>query len=403
MKIQVKGFQATYEPVTIEVEGLTVVTGESNIGKSALVRAVMGLFTNKGGNNFITTGMEKAETTVNNQGHQVTWSKGKTTTTYTVDGEVLAKAGRGDPPKGVYDLGIKPLSVKGKVVWPQVKRQVEEYFILTESPEIAAELLAADKHGPIIALALKKAKQALQKETAVQDAYDGQQLEQASVIRRIEVVEVDLDRAMQRLEALEIEKTTEEIRLAKLQELQQRYQTERQRRDAAASRPVDPPQPVPPLETLALKTLQQRYHTNYPKTQLKLPILNTPLVDLGSLLKQKSLQRDYRTQRQKLSVPLPRIQDTPAWDLPRIERLKKLQKARPRHPGILPKVLPLPEFTDPTKLRTCRDVRRSVLKKREQAHDNTQNAKIEEAAIAGELQKILTDLGYCPVCRRTRD
>ena len=55
MKIKVENFQSIKNS-EVEIEGLTVITGQNNIGKSALARAVGGVFSNLRGNSFVRRG-----------------------------------------------------------------------------------------------------------------------------------------------------------------------------------------------------------------------------------------------------------------------------------------------------------------------------------------------------------
>ena len=63
MKIQVKNFQSI-KKAEVEVKGLTVITGPNNIGKSALARAISGVFSNLKGNSFVRKGESHCEVEV---------------------------------------------------------------------------------------------------------------------------------------------------------------------------------------------------------------------------------------------------------------------------------------------------------------------------------------------------
>ena len=71
MKIKVENFQSI-KNTEIEVKGLTVITGENSIGKSALARAFNGVFTNLRGNAHVRNGESHSSVCVSfADGHEV--------------------------------------------------------------------------------------------------------------------------------------------------------------------------------------------------------------------------------------------------------------------------------------------------------------------------------------------
>ena len=60
VKVQVKNFQSLKD-VELEIEGFTALSGPNNSGKSALMRAIRGVFQNTGGTSFITHGEKEME------------------------------------------------------------------------------------------------------------------------------------------------------------------------------------------------------------------------------------------------------------------------------------------------------------------------------------------------------
>lgn len=158
MKIKVQGYQAIKEPLELEVEGLTVITGESNIGKSSILRAVIGALTNQKGNDFISKGADKCIVVIENKGHKLTWLKGSKQNEYEFDGEVFRKTGNSTPVEQIAQLGFHELVAQERPFYPQIQRQFALPFILSEtSPVAAAELIAASKDGQILAKAIKLA------------------------------------------------------------------------------------------------------------------------------------------------------------------------------------------------------------------------------------------------------
>src|SRR4051794_17619797 len=131
-KATLAGFQSIRYPVTFEIKGLTVVGGESNLGKSALVRLLYTAFSNKAGTNFINIDSEEASLQWDFLNNTLVWKKTKKDTIYEVNGVKITKPGRGFIPEEVLNLGFRELRTteKNKHYWPQIQFQGEEPFIL---------------------------------------------------------------------------------------------------------------------------------------------------------------------------------------------------------------------------------------------------------------------------------
>lgn len=159
MKILVEGFQAISDKVEIDVEGLTVITGKSNLGKSSLVRAICAALDNKLGSKFISKSRDSARVLIESNGHKVIWKKTRKTTEYIIDGVQYKKAGKA-PPEELKKLGFYQIVSQGEHFRPQIQRQMDKPFMIGEkSPITAAELLSANKESTVLARALRLAKQ----------------------------------------------------------------------------------------------------------------------------------------------------------------------------------------------------------------------------------------------------
>jgi energy-coupling factor transporter ATP-binding protein EcfA2 len=142
VRIRAKNFQSL-EDAELVVDKLTVVTGANNSGKTALMRAVRGVFTNASTSTYLRHGTEELSVTVDFlDGKTVTWKRGlKIKPTYHVDGKTLYP-GR-EVPQEVHDLGVKPIAVGTGAVWPQVAQQMTgTIFLLDMSGSNMAEAVA---------------------------------------------------------------------------------------------------------------------------------------------------------------------------------------------------------------------------------------------------------------------
>lgn len=141
VKIKVENFQSI-KKAELEVSGFTAVTGPNNSGKTALMRAVRGVFTNAGGTNFIRHG--EKESIVNlkfDDGNSVEWRKGKKPE-YTINGVGPLYPGRSIPEE-LSALGVNPIKVMGTEVWPSIAEQFTgQVFLLDQTGSYLAEAIA---------------------------------------------------------------------------------------------------------------------------------------------------------------------------------------------------------------------------------------------------------------------
>jgi len=142
MKIKIKDFQSL-KNVELNVEGLTILTGSNNTGKSAVVRAVSGVFNNTRGHSFVRYGEPFSSVSVRfSDTEEVTWEKGKGTNRYTINGKVFDKVGA-NPPDELKDLGVYSLKAGGKDIAPQLAPQFTgQVFLLDQAGSVIADCIA---------------------------------------------------------------------------------------------------------------------------------------------------------------------------------------------------------------------------------------------------------------------
>jgi hypothetical protein len=146
--IRVRDFQSI-EDATIEVAGLTVVTGQNNGGKTALIRSVFGAFTNARGTKFVRHGKDSTQVGLSfSDGRSLLWEKGEKVNRYELDGKKLNRVGQGVPPE-IETLGVTAVEAAGVELWPQFAHQfVGQVFLLDKPGSLLAEAVAnVDKVG----------------------------------------------------------------------------------------------------------------------------------------------------------------------------------------------------------------------------------------------------------------
>lgn len=142
VRIRVRNFQSI-EDAEIEVSGLTVVTGQNNSGKSALMRAVRGVFENNGGDSFVRNGTDALSVHIDFGDANVTWTKGpKVKPTYVVGGKTI-HPGRAVPDE-VRDLGVVPVQAGSGEAWPQIAPQFTGQMFLLDLPGSAIAEVVSD-------------------------------------------------------------------------------------------------------------------------------------------------------------------------------------------------------------------------------------------------------------------
>ena len=93
--VHVRDFQSIQDAIII-IDGFTVVTGPNNSGKSALQRAIRGVFTNPPAGSLVRHGAKYLSVTITfSDGQTVCWEKGSKVNRYIVNGKLIDNVGRG--------------------------------------------------------------------------------------------------------------------------------------------------------------------------------------------------------------------------------------------------------------------------------------------------------------------
>ena len=156
IKVRVRNFQSI-EDAELVIDGLTVLTGTNNAGKSAFFRAVRGVFTNARGSSFVRHGAKHCTVDLRfEDGRTLTWKKGSDGTNgYVIDGKDFPKVGSGVPPE-VREFGVVPVPVGSTDLWPQIAPQITGVsFLLHENGSVIAEAVADVERVNQLSRALK--------------------------------------------------------------------------------------------------------------------------------------------------------------------------------------------------------------------------------------------------------
>lgn len=223
LTVRVRNFQSI-EDATLVVDGLTVITGTNNTGKSAFFRALRGAFTNTQGHGFVRNGASHCTVDVNFHDAHLQWEKGPKANRYKVGSLVLSKVGHG-PPAEVEALGVKALTVAGRDVWPQIAPQISGVqFLLDQPAPILAEALADVERVNHINRALRLCE--TDRKQAKSDLKAHQEMHQSLLAQQQAFSKLDDDLAtLAVLETEHAELAVLRERILELEPLQQRLHT----------------------------------------------------------------------------------------------------------------------------------------------------------------------------------
>lgn len=95
LNVNLKNFQSISEADLEFTEGLNLIVGQSNSGKTAILRAVTSVVNNPSrGKLYIKKGTGSTEVTINLDGNSITWKRTPSESTYVINGETFKKTGR---------------------------------------------------------------------------------------------------------------------------------------------------------------------------------------------------------------------------------------------------------------------------------------------------------------------
>lgn len=175
LEVEVRNFQSI-EKATFQIDGFTVVVGRSNIGKSALVRAMKAALTGASVSSFVRHGpaclrrTKQAKTckcyaSVHFRGPDLDllWEKGDSINRYTYNGTIYDKAERGTPE--FLQPAFSPVKVGDRQDLLQVADQFSPIFLLDQSGGAVADTLSdvarLDRINEAMRLAEKDRKEAV--------------------------------------------------------------------------------------------------------------------------------------------------------------------------------------------------------------------------------------------------
>ena len=143
MKVRIKNFQSI-EDLSLEFpeKGFTCLVGQSNIGKSAIRRALECVFYNKSETSYIRKGTAECRVEIKfDDGMEVVWYRDEKTSGYIVNGEDFTKLNK-TVPQPLIDKGFKELIINKEKYSVQIASQFDNIFLLNEPGGKVTEVLS---------------------------------------------------------------------------------------------------------------------------------------------------------------------------------------------------------------------------------------------------------------------
>ena len=137
-----KNFQC-WPDFKITVDGLTLVVGPSNHGKSAIVRALKGLFRNEISAASVKEGATETELTLASNSDKIEFERStKGSAHYKINGKLFKKLAGGIPP-GIDDMGFSEVQIGTFKFDPIFAGQFDAPFLLGSGPQELNAILGA--------------------------------------------------------------------------------------------------------------------------------------------------------------------------------------------------------------------------------------------------------------------
>ena len=213
VNVEIENFQA-HENLTVDFSHYTGITGPSNKGKTAIVRAINWcLYNNPSGSSFITKGKTKCKVTVTfSDGLMISRTKGASVNSYDIyptDGlEPIHLEGFGVGPidEVLKAHGMYEIDFFGERQSLNICKQLSQPFFLGESPTTKALMIGKLGKTDVIDLSIKNTASDIRSRKAQAKEYKAELKEvksELSELKGLATMEKALDYADKRLEKIE--------------------------------------------------------------------------------------------------------------------------------------------------------------------------------------------------------
>ena len=147
MKISIRNFQSI-KNADIDIEGVTIITGKTNGGKTAIIRAIDEAVFNNGDDSHVRAGTDESSVSIEDAGHMFEYRRSakrkSEKTSYSFDGgDEIRKVGRDQLPEVVDMLHISDVKMaNGSHALLNFWHQNDRPFLMDKSPQQLYEFLS---------------------------------------------------------------------------------------------------------------------------------------------------------------------------------------------------------------------------------------------------------------------
>lgn len=138
-RVRIIDFQSLHD-VDLELGRFTVIVGPSDVGKSAVIRAIHSAVVNRSGQDFIRSGTKESKVALVFEDGVLAWLKGGSTT-YKLGKKSFEKPGRTVPQEVAEFLRLGDIQVGEEKLNPNIHGQFQPPFLVTSSPGTRARLI----------------------------------------------------------------------------------------------------------------------------------------------------------------------------------------------------------------------------------------------------------------------
>jgi len=168
MKIKIKNYQAIKKAELSFEPGVTVIVGNSNNGKSSIIRSIEAAINNKGGSSFINYDAEACQVNIEDNGQFVIWNKNRNSAKsfYQLNDHTLNKIGQKQLEEVGQLLNMPEVVINNEKFRLNFWKQLDYPFLVGSTHYQLFEFISKSKDQELIATLLNDTASAVKDSTA---------------------------------------------------------------------------------------------------------------------------------------------------------------------------------------------------------------------------------------------
>ncbi|MFW5799639.1 MAG: hypothetical protein ACOCV8_02390 [Spirochaetota bacterium] len=152
MKVKINDFQIIKKADLEFLPGITAIVGDSNNGKSSIIRAIEYAINNKGGSGFINYGADFCEIAIEDNNHKIIWHKDRASrkSFYKLDNKQLDKIGQTQLEEVGQLLNMPEVNINNEKFRLNFWKQMEYPFLVGKTSYQLFEFISNSKEQELI-------------------------------------------------------------------------------------------------------------------------------------------------------------------------------------------------------------------------------------------------------------